>query len=98
MTRAKAWLLPGAWPSLSGCVARLLARRAVRNHRLSREELAAALCGLGLLGFLVHSFVDFNMHIPANAITAALLAGAYLRPLAADGADDSADPEEGDDD
>jgi hypothetical protein len=24
--------------------------------------------------------VEFNMHIPANAIAAALLAGAYLRP------------------
>ena len=51
-------------------------------RELSREEMTAALCGLGLLGFLLHSLVEFNMHIPANAILAALLAGVYLRPLA----------------
>jgi hypothetical protein len=28
--------------------------------------------------------VEFNMHIPATAIAAALLAGTYLRPLAAE--------------
>jgi hypothetical protein len=41
--------------------------------------MASALCGLGLLGLLLHSLVEFNMHIPANAILGALLAGAYLR-------------------
>ncbi|MEJ6021327.1 O-antigen ligase family protein [Ramlibacter sp. PS4R-6] len=46
-----------------------------------RETRASALCGLGLLGFLLHSLVEFNMHIPANAILASLLAGVYLRPL-----------------
>ena len=45
--------------------------------------MASALCGLGLLGLLLHSLVEFNMHIPANAILGALLAGVYLRPLAA---------------
>jgi hypothetical protein len=34
------------------------------------------------LGFLAHSLVEFNMHIPANAILASLLAGVFLRPLA----------------
>lgn len=52
-----------------------------RHRKLSSEELAATVCGLGLLGFLLHSLVEFNMHIPANAILAALLAGAYLRPI-----------------
>jgi len=58
-----------------------LARTAWRARELSREEMTAALCGLGLLGFLLHSLVEFNMHIPANAILASLLAGVYLRPL-----------------
>jgi hypothetical protein len=43
--------------------------------------MAAALCGLGLLGLLAHSLVEFNLRIPANAILGALLAGVYLRPL-----------------
>ena len=53
----------------------------VRQRTLDRELMAAALCGIGLLGFLLHSLVEFNMRIPANAILAALLAGATLRPL-----------------
>ena len=61
----------------------LLVRTASRNAELNAEAMAAALCGLGLLGLLVHSLVEFNMHIPANAIVGALLAGAYLRPLRA---------------
>lgn len=59
----------------------LLTRMGMRARRLGRDEMAAAMCGCALLGFLVHSLVEFNMHIPANAITAALLAGAFLRPL-----------------
>jgi hypothetical protein len=61
--------------------AMLFARLVRRKHRLRRESVAAALCGLGLLGFLAHSLVEFNMHIPANAILASLLAGVFLRPL-----------------
>jgi hypothetical protein len=34
-----------------------------------------------LLGLLLHSLVEFNMHIPANAILGAMLAGVYLRPF-----------------
>ena len=45
----------------------------------SRERTRTVV--LGLLGLLLHSLVEFNMHIPANAILGALLAGAYLRPL-----------------
>ena len=54
---------------------------ATRPAPMSTEQMASALCGIGLLGFLVHSLVEFNMHIPANAIFATLLAGAFLRPL-----------------
>jgi hypothetical protein len=68
----------------------LAARRAVQLTRLlwgrqhvRRETVAVLLCGLGLLGFLAHSLVEFNMRIPANAILAALLAGVYLRPMPA---------------
>lgn len=59
-----------------------MARLVARKHRIRRETVAAALSGLGLLGFLLHSLVEFNMHIPANAILASLLAGVYLKPLA----------------
>jgi hypothetical protein len=58
-----------------------LARTALRERRLERDAMAAALCGLALLGLLLHSLVDFNLRIPANAILGALLAGAYFRPL-----------------
>ncbi|HEX7888340.1 MAG TPA: O-antigen ligase family protein [Ramlibacter sp.] len=60
-----------------------LVRSARRHHKLSREEMTCAVCGIGLLGFLLHSIAEFNMHIPANAIIASLLAGVYLRPLEA---------------
>jgi drug/metabolite transporter (DMT)-like permease len=51
------------------------------GHRASREAVAALFCGLGLAVLLLHSFVDFNLRIPALAILACLLAGAFLRPL-----------------
>jgi len=68
-----------AWLAIARTV--LLVRAAARRKRLRREEMVSALCGLGLLGFLLHSLVEFNMHIPANAIMASLLAGVFLRPL-----------------
>jgi hypothetical protein len=64
--------------------------RAVRRHGWRREEMLSAVCGLALLGFLLHSTVEFNMHIPANAIAAALLAGIYLRPGKRDEEDEEA--------
>ena len=60
-----------------------LARQTWRTRTLGREDMLAVLCGLGLLGFLVHAAVDFPMRAPANAILAALLAGVFLRPLPA---------------
>lgn len=68
-----------AWLAVQRAI--VLVKAARRRRRLHREEMAAAICGIGLLGFLLHSFVEFNMHIPANAIVAALLAGVFLRPL-----------------
>jgi hypothetical protein len=79
-------VLAAAFLWLAGSRAALLVKAAFRDSGLSQEKMAAALCGLGLLGFLLHSFVEFNMHIPANAIVAALLAGAFLRPLDRNGA------------
>lgn len=74
-------LLVAAFAVLAIKRASFLVRAAMRQKRLRRDEMAAAICGIGLLGFLVHCTVEFNMHIPANAIVAALLAGIYLRPL-----------------
>lgn len=68
-----------AWLAVARAV--VLVRAVARRRRLRRAEMASAICGLGLLGFLLHSLLEFNMHIPANAILAALLAGAFLRPL-----------------
>jgi hypothetical protein len=51
------------------------------ERTLDREAMMAALCGLGLAGFLAHSLVDFPMRVPGNAILAALMSGAFLRPL-----------------
>ena len=60
---------------------RLLAVTAWQRGALHREAMAPAICGMGLLVLLLHSLVDFNMRIPANAILGALLAGVFLRPL-----------------
>ena len=38
-------------------------------------------CALGLLAVFLHSWVDFNLRIPANAILCACLFGAFLRPM-----------------
>ena len=88
---AFAALLMLAFAALAVNRALALWRIAQRERRLGREEMACAVCGLGLLGFLLHSFVEFNMHIPANAIVASLLAGVFLRPLPQRAAEDAAD-------
>ncbi len=38
-------------------------------------------CGGSMLAILLHSLVDFNMHVPANAMTLAWIAGASSTPL-----------------
>jgi len=55
----------------------LLAARGLGNLLKTENGAAAALQGGGLVGctgFLVHSLVDFNLHIPANALLFLLLA------------------------
>jgi hypothetical protein len=72
----------------AACFATLAVRRALwllrqawHARTLDRASMMAALCGIGLLGFLAHSLVDFPMRVPANAMLAALLAGVFLRPM-----------------
>ncbi len=50
--------------------------RARGSRSLDRLQLAA---GLGMLAMLVHGAVDFNFHIPANAIYFSFLAGIFFR-------------------
>jgi hypothetical protein len=59
----------------------VLVRGLAQRHHATREVILSTFCGIGLAIVLVHSTVDFPLRIPANAILAALLAGAYLRPL-----------------
>lgn len=49
------------------------------ERRLPKNVVMQCFCGVGLLAFLLHSWVEFNMHIPALAITAAFLSGVFLR-------------------
>jgi hypothetical protein len=74
-------LFAAAFSWLAGERAWRLVHTALCDRTLDRDAMAACICGLGLLALLLHSLVDFNLRIPANAILGALLAGAYLRPL-----------------
>ncbi len=58
-------------------IARLLRRD--RQSGLDPQAQLQAACGLGLLAIVLHSWVDFNLRIPANGILAAFLLGAFLR-------------------
>lgn len=58
-------------------------RRDGGHHRSAALPLRW-FCGIGALALLMHSRVEFNMHIPALAITATFLAGVFLRPVQAD--------------
>lgn len=59
---------------------RPLARR-LHRHPGDPDALLQISCGLGLLAVFLHSWLDFNLHIPANAMLAAFLFGAFLRPV-----------------
>ena len=50
-------------------------RRTEREFRTNQSNKFAFVlgCAIGLLALLIHSLVDFNMHIPANAIVAVSL-------------------------
>jgi O-antigen ligase len=55
----------------------ILYRRGIRNLRLARTPVARSLYGGGLVactGMLIHEWVDFNLHIPSNAIIFLLIA------------------------
>ncbi|WP_418321489.1 O-antigen ligase family protein [Piscinibacter sakaiensis] len=76
-----------AAPVVAGLVLALVLRQLwqLRRARKRRGEVAGPvllrlLAGLGVLAMLLHSWVEFNMHIPALAMTAALLMGIFLRP------------------
>lgn len=62
----QAWLLLGALRA---------------GGRLSLDLGVRCFAGFAVLALLLHSWVEFNMHIPALTITAAFLLGVYLRPL-----------------
>lgn len=49
------------------------------ERRLSSDAALQCFCGISALAFLLHSWVEFNMHIPALAMTAAFLTGVFLR-------------------
>jgi hypothetical protein len=48
---------------------------------LDEEFLLSVVSGMALVGVMLHALVEFSLHIPANAILAALLAGIYLRKM-----------------
>ncbi len=58
--------------------------RRLRADPSDRVGVLQASCGLGLLAVILHSWVDFNLHIPANAVLACFLMGVFLRPMAGD--------------
>lgn len=52
------------------------------GRRRDREAVALALGGLaGMVAFLLHSFTEFNAHIPANALWFTVLAALTLKAL-----------------
>jgi O-antigen ligase len=66
--------------ALVGAYAAAAAKRLTR--RRDREAIFLAMGGLGgLLAFLLHSFTEFNAHIPANALWFTVLAALSLKSL-----------------
>jgi O-antigen ligase len=49
------------------------------ERQFTQSVVMQCFCGISLIAFLLHSWVEFNMHIPALAITAAFLGGVFLR-------------------
>lgn len=60
--------------AIIGLVARDLVR-ALWSMRPLEHRLLAAACAASLAGMALHSFLDFNTYIPANAMTLAWIAG-----------------------
>jgi O-antigen ligase len=62
----------------------VLYREGLRNLRKARLSATAALCIaalVGCTGLLAHSFLDFNLHIPANAALFYVLCAVATAPL-----------------
>jgi O-antigen ligase len=51
-----------------------------RGLAAARADTLAAGAFAGVIAGAVHNFVDFNLHIPANAVTFAALAGLAVQP------------------
>ena len=73
--------------ALAALAAWLILRQALSLYQLVRvagpgldTTRLQLCCALGLLAVLLHSWVDFNLRIPANAMLAACLLGGFLRP------------------
>lgn len=70
---------------LWGCVFVWGAYGIARSLRISgvagSNTMLSLMCGFALVGVMLHAIAEFSMHIPANAIVAALLAGIYLRSV-----------------
>jgi O-antigen ligase len=67
---------------LAGWILWVGGRAALQNFRRARDTATGAmLLGIatGSLGFLVHGWLDFNFHIPANASNFAVLAALLTR-------------------
>lgn len=60
-----------------------------RGKRLPSGIMLRAYAGLGVLALLLHSWVEFNMRIPALAICAAFLFGAFLKPISRNSSPDA---------
>lgn len=53
-------------------------RAVFKKRQWDRAHIIQAAAGIGLLALMLHSLVDFNLHIPANLIYFALLAGIFF--------------------
>ncbi|HKY32135.1 MAG TPA: O-antigen ligase family protein [Candidatus Polarisedimenticolia bacterium] len=63
---------------VAGAFLALRQRARWRSLGAHEDEIALA-AGVGLLALALHSFTDFHLAIPADALTAALLVGLFLR-------------------
>jgi O-antigen ligase len=55
-------------------------RRVWTSETWSRFRFVQVGAGIGILLMLLHTFVDFNLHIPANMVYFAFLAGIFFSP------------------
>ena len=68
-------------------------REALRSESIDERCLAAA-CVAAMSAMLLHSFVDFNMYVPANAMVFAWIAGIASRALASPRASAALEPQD----